>query len=99
MLKVVYPGTFDPITRGHEDLVRRAASVFDNVVVAVAESQAKGPFFTAVERVEMAAAVLEPYPNVTVASFILRSSARVTCVRATIHAAIGIPIAANTYQM
>jgi pantetheine-phosphate adenylyltransferase len=44
MLKVVYPGTFDPFTRGHEDLVRRAARLFDRVVVAVADSQSKGPF-------------------------------------------------------
>ena len=44
MIKVVYPGTFDPFTRGHEDLVRRAARVFDGVVVGVADSAAKNPF-------------------------------------------------------
>ena len=45
MEKAIYPGTFDPITRGHEDLVRRAAGLFDKVVVAVADSRAKAPFF------------------------------------------------------
>ena len=44
MLIAVYPGTFDPITRGHEDLVRRAARLFDRVIVAVAESRNKKPF-------------------------------------------------------
>ena len=69
MLKVVYPGTFDPLTRGHEDLVRRAARLFDRVVVGVADSAAKRPFFTTAERVEMAREVLAPYPNVEVAPF------------------------------
>jgi pantetheine-phosphate adenylyltransferase len=69
MLKVVYPGTFDPFTRGHEDLVRRAARLFDGVVVAVAASEAKRPFFSVSERVEMATEVLAPYRNVTVTSF------------------------------
>ena len=54
MLKAVYPGTFDPITRGHEDLVRRAARLFDEVIVAVADSRTKQPFFSLEERVEMA---------------------------------------------
>ena len=69
MRKAVYPGTFDPITRGHEDLVRRAATLFDEVVVGVADSRAKHPFFTAQERVDMAREVLAPYRNVTVLSF------------------------------
>jgi pantetheine-phosphate adenylyltransferase len=69
MLKVVYPGTFDPFTRGHEDLVRRAARIFDQVVVGVAASAAKQPFFTTAERVDMAREVLAPYPNVTVEAF------------------------------
>ena len=69
MLKVVYPGTFDPFTRGHEDLVRRAARLFARVIVGVAASETKRPFFTAAERVEMAQEVLAPYPNVTVTSF------------------------------
>ncbi|MGZ8711642.1 MAG: pantetheine-phosphate adenylyltransferase [Thermoanaerobaculia bacterium] len=69
MLKVVYPGTFDPFTRGHEDLVRRAARLFDNVVVAIAASEAKRPFFDTSARVEMAREVLASVPNVTVTSF------------------------------
>ena len=65
----VYPGTFDPLTRGHEDLVRRASNLFDKVVIAIAESQRKGPWFTLEERVEMAREVLGVYPNVEVRGF------------------------------
>jgi pantetheine-phosphate adenylyltransferase len=67
--KAIYPGTFDPITRGHEDLVRRAARLFDHVVLAVADSRAKRPHFTTEERVEMAQAVLADCENVEVKSF------------------------------
>jgi pantetheine-phosphate adenylyltransferase len=69
MITAIYPGTFDPLTRGHEDLVRRAAGLFDEVVVGVAHSRAKRPFFTVEERVEIAKEVLGHYPNVRVASF------------------------------
>jgi len=69
VISVVYPGTFDPLTRGHEDLVRRASRVFDRVVVAVADSAAKNPLFTAAERVAMAKEVLRPLPNVEVTGF------------------------------
>ena len=69
MSKAVYPGTFDPLTRGHEDLARRAAHLFDHVVVAVADSRAKRPFFTLEERVEMAREVLSVHPNVEVIGF------------------------------
>lgn len=69
MITAIYPGTFDPLTRGHEDLVRRAAGLFDEVVVGVAYSRAKKPFFTVNERVEIAQEVLGHYPNVRVASF------------------------------
>jgi len=69
MLKVVYPGTFDPFTRGHEDLVRRAAQLFHTVVVGVAASASKTPYFGLEERVEMAREVLAPFPNVAVTSF------------------------------
>lgn len=69
MLKVVYPGTFDPFTRGHEDLVRRAARLFDRVVVAIADSESKRPFFTAAERIEMTREVLAPFANVEVRGF------------------------------
>jgi pantetheine-phosphate adenylyltransferase len=65
----VYPGTFDPITRGHEDLVRRAAAMFDRVIVGVAESRSKRPFFTTEERVNMAREILAAYPNVEVRGF------------------------------
>lgn len=69
MLRAVYPGTFDPITRGHEDLVRRASRLFGEVIVAVADNRAKQPFFTLEERVEMAASVLADCPNVRVTGF------------------------------
>lgn len=69
MQKAVYPGTFDPFTRGHEDLVRRSARLFGSVVVAVADSVAKRPMFPVDERVAMAREVLQPYPNVSVTSF------------------------------
>ncbi len=67
--RAVYPGTFDPLTRGHEDLVRRAALVFDELVVGVADSRGKQPFFTLEERVAMARDVLSCYANVRVESF------------------------------
>ena len=68
-LRAVYPGTFDPITLGHEDLVRRAIRLFDEVIVAVADSQSKKPYFTVEERVEMARDVLADVPKVTVVGF------------------------------
>jgi pantetheine-phosphate adenylyltransferase len=67
--KVIYPGTFDPFTLGHVDLVRRAARLFDEIVVAVADSQAKRPCFTPDERFDIAREVLKPYPNVSVMRF------------------------------
>jgi pantetheine-phosphate adenylyltransferase len=69
MLIAVYPGTFDPMTRGHEDLVRRASKLFDRVVVGVADSQSKQPFFSLSERVDIAKEVLGHYPNVEVSGF------------------------------
>jgi pantetheine-phosphate adenylyltransferase len=69
MKRAVYPGTFDPMTRGHEDLVRRAANLFDEIVVGVADSRGKRPFFTMAERIDLAREVLEPYANVTVRGF------------------------------
>src|ERR1043166_1186078 len=65
----IYPGTFDPITLGHEDLARRAARLFDKIVLAVADSRAKKPFFTLDERVEMAREVLKDLKNVEVVGF------------------------------
>ena len=69
MVVAVYPGTFDPLTRGHEDLVRRASGLFDTLVVGVADSQNKKPFFSLDERLEIANEVLGHYPNVKVESF------------------------------
>ena len=69
MLTVVYPGTFDPFTRGHEDLVRRAARLFDRVVVGIAASEAKRPMFELDERIAMAREVLADLPNATVTGF------------------------------
>lgn len=68
-LKVVYPGTFDPMTLGHEDLVRRAAGLFSEVIVAVAKNPGKRPFFDLDERVELASSVLADCSNVKVMGF------------------------------
>lgn len=68
MIKVVYPGTFDPITRGHEDVVRRAAGLFGEVIVAVAESRAN-TLFDLTERVEIARQVFADFTNVRVVGF------------------------------
>ena len=65
----MYPGTFDPVTNGHEDLVRRAARVFDRVVVAIAASPGKAPMFSLAERVAMAEAVLDDCPGVSVTGY------------------------------
>lgn len=65
----MYPGTFDPITNGHHDLVRRAAGVFDRVVVAVAASPGKQTMFDLDERIELAKVVLGGLGNVTVSGY------------------------------
>jgi pantetheine-phosphate adenylyltransferase len=65
----IYPGTFDPITNGHVDLVTRAARIFDRVVVAVAENKNKTPLFNLEERVELARASLQDVGNVEVLGF------------------------------
>ena len=65
----VYPGTFDPITLGHEDLVRRAAQMFDRVIVAVAMAHHKKTLFSLDERMEMARAALHDCPQVQVVPF------------------------------
>lgn len=69
MRKVVYPGTFDPITNGHIDLVERACKLFDEVVVAIASSEKKGPLFTLEERVTITKEVLSHIDNVEVCGF------------------------------
>ncbi len=65
----LFPGTFDPITNGHIDLIQRAAKMFDEVIVSIATSQKKGPRFTLEERISLAEKVLANCPNVTVKGF------------------------------
>ena len=69
MLLAIYPGTFDPLTRGHEDLVRRASKLCDRLVVAIAAGHHKNAMFTLDERLDIAREVLSPYPNVEVSGF------------------------------
>jgi len=69
MTVAVYPGTFDPLTRGHEDLVRRSSALFKKLIVGVADSRTKKPFFTMAERLEIANEVLGHYSNVEVVAF------------------------------
>jgi pantetheine-phosphate adenylyltransferase len=68
-IAALYPGTFDPITNGHQDLIRRAASIFTRVVVAIAANPSKTPLFSLDERVALARAVLEDIPNVEVRGY------------------------------
>jgi pantetheine-phosphate adenylyltransferase len=65
----MYPGTFDPITLGHEDLVRRASRLFDRIVVAVAANPSKAPMFSLEERVALAKKVLKSFDNVEVTGY------------------------------
>ena len=65
----VYPGTFDPITRGHMDLVQRAAGIFDRLIVAIADSGEKSPAFSLDERLDFARTVLSDLDNVEVVGF------------------------------
>lgn len=67
--RAIYPGTFDPVTNGHKDLVRRAAGIFDDVVVAVAANPGKTPLFTHEERVDLTRQVLADIPNVSVKGY------------------------------
>lgn len=67
--KAIYPGTFDPITNGHIDLAERAGRLFDNVIVAIAESPAKEPFFSLSERLRLATEALSHIDNVDVQGF------------------------------
>lgn len=69
MRHCIYPGTFDPITYGHLDVLARAAKLFDRVTVAVAESAGKEPLFSPADRMEMVAANVAGLPNVTVTTF------------------------------
>ena len=68
-ITAIYPGTFDPVTNGHCDLIERAARLFDKVIVAVAANPKKAPLFTLAERVALAQQALATLPNVEVCSF------------------------------
>jgi len=67
--RAMYPGTFDPFTNGHNDLVRRASGIFDKVVVAIAANPGKAPLFTLEQRIELARLVLADLPNVEVTGY------------------------------
>ena len=68
-ITAVYPGTFDPMTLGHEDLMRRASQLFDKLLLAVAVGHHKRTLFNSDERLDIAREVAKPYPNVEVAAF------------------------------
>ena len=61
--RAIYPGTFDPITNGHLDIIRRACHMFDEIIVAVADSEAKKPMFTLEQRIEMVKAATKDFPK------------------------------------
>lgn len=67
--KAIYPGTFDPLTNGHLDLITRASKIFDQVILAIASSPSKHPLFNLEERVVLATQVTSNIPNITVTSF------------------------------
>jgi pantetheine-phosphate adenylyltransferase len=69
MQKVIYPGTFDPVTNGHIDVIKRASELFDSVVVTVAINPGKEPLFTTKERVQMLKESLKEFNNVSIDSF------------------------------
>lgn len=69
MAKAIYPGTFDPVTYGHIDIIKRAREIFDSIVVTVAINTGKNPLFTTDERVKMLKECLKDFDNVSVDSF------------------------------
>jgi pantetheine-phosphate adenylyltransferase len=69
MRRVIYPGTFDPVTNGHIDVIKRAMDLFDEIVVTVAKNPAKKEMFSLAERIEMLEESLKDFPNVRVDSF------------------------------
>ena len=69
MQRAVYPGTFDPMTMGHVDLVRRASKLFDSVIIAIASSDSKKPMFSLEERIEIGNKIFADDPNVEVVGF------------------------------
>jgi pantetheine-phosphate adenylyltransferase len=68
-IKAIYPGTFDPMTNGHLDLIARGARIFDQLVVAILNNSSKNPLFSIPERVEMLSEAVAQFGNVTVATF------------------------------
>lgn len=66
---ILYPGTFDPLTLGHLDIIHRATTLFDTVIIAVAKNKTKKPMFSLEQRLEMVQSVIENFPNVTVIPF------------------------------
>ncbi len=69
MKAAIYPGSFDPVTYGHLDIIRRASEIFDELIVSVLNNKAKTPLFSAQERVKMLEEITKDMPNVTVDSF------------------------------
>jgi len=69
MRTVIYPGSFDPLTNGHLDVIERAAKLFDHVIVAVARNEGKHPLFSQQERVQMVARAVKPLPSVEADAF------------------------------
>ena len=67
--RAIYPGTFDPITNGHLDIITRACKMFDEIIVAVAESEAKKPMFTLQQRIDMVKVVTKDFPKIKVIGF------------------------------
>ena len=68
-VKAIYPGSFDPVTNGHLDLIARGAKIFDHLVVAILRNSSKNPLFTVEERVEMLTEGVGAFPNVSIATF------------------------------
>jgi pantetheine-phosphate adenylyltransferase len=68
-VKAIYPGSFDPLTNGHLDLIARGAKVFDHLVVAILKNSEKAPLFSVSERIEMLTESVQPFGNVSVATF------------------------------
>ncbi len=67
--RAIYPGTFDPMTNGHLDIIKRACKMFDEIIVAVADSKEKKPMFTLEQRIEMAKTATKEFPKIKVVGF------------------------------
>lgn len=101
MIIALYPGTFDPITNGHTDIVTRASSLFDSLIVAVAKSTSKNTVFDVDERVEMASKALSGVPKVEVCSFdgLVTAFAREKDVKVIIRGLRAVSDFENEFQM